>query len=141
MKNKASFPLFKSALVAGAMAAGLLASACEPSSSEEVPRSHEIALEEAQRQVDLEVIGMSKEGIRESLTRDQGAAYSEEAAEYAVENVEADWFAEAVEAAEFDGGNYILSPSGMENRLREWGFTPEEIEHAIEVTNPHGTVN
>ena len=42
---------------------------------------------------------MSKEGIRKQLTCEYGEQFSEEAANYAIENLKADWNENALETA------------------------------------------
>lgn len=71
----------------------------EPEQQEpDVPREFTNALKSAQSYVDL--MPFSYQGLYDQLTSEYADNYPAEAAQYAVDNVEADWNAEAVEAAE-----------------------------------------
>ena len=75
-------------------------SAPEPAEEAEpdVPREYQNALKSAQSYVDL--MPFSYQGLYDQLTSEYADKYTPEAAQYAVDNVDADWNAEAVEAAE-----------------------------------------
>lgn len=77
----------------------------------------------------------SKVGLFEQLTSSYGDDYPEEAAQYAVDNVETDWNANALKAAE----NYLdlipMSDSELYDQLvSEYGdkYTPEQAQYAID---------
>lgn len=106
----------------------------EKSSNEEydVPREHKNALREAQNYVDN--MPFSEAGLYQQLTSEYGGQYPEEAAQYALENVDVDYNKEAVEAAESYQENTPMSDSALYDQLvSEYGsqFTPEQAEYAI----------
>lgn len=61
----------------------------------EMPLGHQMALKQAESYIKYS--SFSKKGLYNQLTY-EGEGYSDEEAQYAVENVEADWKAEALEA-------------------------------------------
>ena len=106
----------------------------EPEIVEEynVPLEHEMALKAAQNYVDL--MAFSEAGLYNQLTSEYGSQFPEDAAMYAMENVEVDYFAEALESAE----NYVdlmaFSKEELYEQLTsEYGdqFTPEQAEYAV----------
>ncbi|WP_197088389.1 Ltp family lipoprotein [Corynebacterium occultum] len=52
-------------------------------------------------------------------------------AQYAIDNVNADWFAEAVESAESYTEYSAFSASGLYDQLIFEGFTPEQAQHGV----------
>ena len=98
-----------------------------------IPREHRNALRAAENY--LLLMPFSKAGLFEQLTSSYGDDYPEEAAQYAVDNVETDWNANALKAAE----NYLdLMPmfdSELYDQLvSEYGdkYTPEQAQYAID---------
>ena len=78
---------------------------------------------------------MSKAGIYNQLTSEYGEQFSEEAAQYAIDNVDADWKANALETAKNYQENMDMSPAAIRDQLTsEYGeqFTQEEADYAIE---------
>ena len=81
---------------------------------------------------------MSKAGVQEQLTSEYGEQFSEEAAQYAVDNVEADWNANALAKAKSYQEDMDMSPSAIQEQLTsEYGeqFTAEEAAYAVENLN------
>ena len=77
---------------------------------------------------------MSKAGLYDQLTSEYGESFSPEAAQYAVDNVEADWNNNALEKARTYQDLMAMSPDAIRDQLTsEYGekFTPEEAEYAI----------
>ena len=100
---------------------------------EEVPFEYEQALKSAQNYVDT--LHFSRQGLKQQLTSEYGSGFSEEAAEYALEHVDVDYYQEAVEAAE----SYLDTMSFSRDELKQQltseygsGFTEEEAEYALD---------
>lgn len=98
-----------------------------------IPREHRNALRAAENY--LLLMPFSKVGLFEQLTSSYGDDYPEEAAQYAVDNVETDWNANALKAAE----NYLdlmpMSDSELYDQLvSEYGdkYNPEQAQYAID---------
>ncbi|MCS4535263.1 Ltp family lipoprotein [Corynebacterium sp. HS2168-gen11] len=113
---------------------GSVETSTEAAEAEEVvPREYQNALRSAKQYLDYS--GFSQQGLYDQLTSEYGDKYPAEAAQYAVDNVDADWDAEAREAAE----NYLnISPFSREelvNQLSsEYGdkFTREQAQAAVD---------
>ena len=98
-----------------------------------VPAEHKSALAQAQNYSD--VMHLSKKGLYDQLTSEYGGQFPAEAAQYAIDNVKADWKANAVAQAK----NYVetmhLSKSALYDQLvSEYGgqFTKEEAQYAVD---------
>ena len=77
---------------------------------------------------------MSKVGVYDQLTSEYGEKFSAEAAQYAIDNVQADWNANALAKAKSYQSNMSMSPSAIRDQLvSEHGekFTAEEADYAI----------
>ena len=77
---------------------------------------------------------MSKQGVYDQLTSEYGEQFSTEAAQYAIDNVKADWNANALEKAKSYQDTMSMSPSAIRDQLTsEYGekFTEEEADYAI----------
>lgn len=77
---------------------------------------------------------MSKVGIYDQLISEHGEKFSVEAAQYAVDNVNADWNKNALEKAKIYQNDMAMSPSAIEDQLKsEHGekFTAEEASYAV----------
>ena len=99
----------------------------------QVPSEYISALKNAETY--SEHMHMSKEGIRKQLTSEYGEQFSEEAANYAIENLDADWNENALETAKNYRDSMNMSPSAIHDQLTsEYGeqFTSEEADYAIE---------
>ena len=77
----------------------------------------------------LDFSAFSKQGLIKQLKFE---GYSQAEAEYAVNAVEADWFAEAEEAAEDYLDFSSFSRQGLVKQLKFDGFTQEQAEHGAE---------
>lgn len=78
---------------------------------------------------------MSKKGIYNQLTSEYGEKFSAEAAQYAVDNITADWNANALEKAKSYQNSMNMSKSKIYDQLiSEYGekFTNEEAQYAID---------
>ncbi|EOL45759.1 Ltp family lipoprotein [Enterococcus caccae] len=78
---------------------------------------------------------MSKAGVFDQLTSEYGEKFPLEAAQYAIDNVKADWNANALEKAKSYQESMSMSKEAVRDQLTsEHGekFTPEEAEYAIQ---------
>ena len=78
---------------------------------------------------------MSKNGIYRQLTSEYGEGFSEEEAQYAIDNMNADWNANALEKAKTYQNMMNMSKSAIYKQLvSEYGedFTEEEAQYAID---------
>lgn len=78
---------------------------------------------------------MSKIGLYNQLTSEYGEKFSSEAAQYAIDNVNADWNANALEKAKSYQETMSMSPESIRDQLTsEHGenFTQEEADFAIQ---------
>ena len=78
---------------------------------------------------------MSKQGIYDQLTSAYGEGFTAEAAQYAVDNLQADYKQNALEKAKSYQSNMNMSLSAIKEQLMsEYGeqFTEEEAQYAIE---------
>ena len=75
---------------------------------------------------------MSKQGIYNQLTS-SAEKFSPEAAQYAVDNVKADWNANALESAKSYQKTMNMSPEAIRSQLTSSaeGFTEEEADYAV----------
>ena len=78
---------------------------------------------------------MSKAGLFEQLTSEYGEKYSEEAAQYAIDNLNADWKENACKTAEKYLEIMPMSKDELYDQLiSEYGeqYTPEEAQYAVD---------
>ncbi|WP_231820891.1 Ltp family lipoprotein [Microbacterium resistens] len=98
----------------------------------EVPAEFVSALKKAEMY--SSVMYMSKAGLYDQLTSEYGEKFSPEAAQYAVDNVKADWNANALAKAKTYQEQMAMSPEAIRDQLTsEYGekFTQEEADFAI----------
>lgn len=98
-----------------------------------VPTEYNSALRNAENY--SEMMYMSKAGIYDQLTSEYGGKFSSEAAQYAIDNIEADWNFNALKSAENYQETMAMSPEAIRDQLiSEYGskFTPEEADYAIQ---------
>lgn len=77
---------------------------------------------------------MSKQGIYDQLTSEYGEQFSAEAAQYAMDNLQADYKENALKKAQSYQDNMAMSPEAIRDQLiSEYGeqFTQEEADYAI----------
>lgn len=101
-----------------------------------VPTEYISALAKAQMYSDT--MNMSKKGLYEQLTSEHGEQFSAEAAQYAIENVNADYNNNALKKAEIYQREMNMSPSAIRDQLvSDAGekFTKEEANYALENLN------
>ena len=105
----------------------------QASQAESVPKEYKTALNKAEQY--SEIMHMSKMGIYDQLTSEYGEKYSAEAAQYAVDNMSADWNANALAKAREYQDMMDMSPAAIYDQLvSEYGekFTPEEAQYAVD---------
>lgn len=98
-----------------------------------VPIEYKSALKKAESYSAM--MHMSKAGIFDQLTSEYGEKFSVEAAQYAIDNVQADWNANALEKAKSYQSSMSMSPAAIRDQLvSEYGekFLPEEADYAIQ---------
>lgn len=81
---------------------------------------------------------MSKRGVYDQLVSDYGEKFSAEAAQYAVDNVKADWNANALKKAKNYQDTMHMSPKAVHDQLTsDYGekFTQAEADYAIQHLN------
>ena len=101
-----------------------------------IPTEYKSALKQAETY--SEMMHMSKAGIYDQLTSEYGGQFTAEAAQYAIDNVEADWKKNALESAKSYQETMSMSPSAIYDQLvSEYGeqFTAEEAQYAIDNLN------
>lgn len=99
----------------------------------EVPVEYKSALNKATTYANT--MHMSKRGVYDQLVSSYGEKFSAEAAQYAVDNVKADWNANALAKAETYQKTMSMSPSAIHDQLTsEAGekFTQAEADYAIQ---------
>lgn len=98
----------------------------------DVPVEFASALKKAE--IYSDTMHMSKEGIYDQLISEYGEKFSAEAAQYAIDNINADWNKNALEKAKIYQNDMAMSPSAIEDQLKsEHGekFTAEEALYAV----------
>lgn len=98
----------------------------------DVPTEYKSALKSAKTYSDM--MHMSKQGIYDQLTSEYGDKFTAEAAQYAVDNLEADYNTNALKSAETYQETMNMSPAAIRDQLiSEYGdkFTEEEADYAI----------
>lgn len=78
-------------------------------------------------------MNMSKDAIYDQLTSSAGNKFSKESAQYAVDNVKADWNANALKSAETYQKDMAMSPSAIYDQLISSAgnkFTPSQAKYA-----------
>lgn len=100
---------------------------------EEVPKEYKSALRKAK--VYSDTMSMSKEGLYDQLTSEYGEKFSDEAAQYAVDNLDVNWKENALKKAKVYQETMAMSPSAIYDQLvSEYGekFTEEEAQYAVD---------
>lgn len=117
----------------------------EPKSEQEIekiPTEYKSALKKAKTYSDM--MHMSKASIYDQLTSDYGERFSAEAAQYAMDNLEADWKNNALKKAKTYSDTMHMSKAGIYDQLiSEYGekFTSEEAQYAVDNVNADWKAN
>ncbi|WP_255364168.1 Ltp family lipoprotein [Frigoribacterium sp. MCBA15_019] len=80
------------------------------------------------------MLNMSKAGIYDQLVSEYGGQFTPEAAQYAIDTIQADWNANALAKAKSYQETMAMSPEAIRDQLTsEYGekFTPEEADYAV----------
>lgn len=99
----------------------------------DVPREYKSALNKAETYTKM--MHMSRQGVYDQLTSEYGEGFSPEAAQYAVDHLDADYNAAALEKAKSYQDSMSMSPSAIYDQLiSPYGeqFTPEQAQYAID---------
>ena len=100
---------------------------------ESVPTEYRSALTKAKSYSEL--MHMSKAGIYNQLVSEYGEQFTAEEAQYAIDNIQADWNANALAKAQSYQDMMSMSPNAIYDQLvSEYGeqFTAEEAQYAID---------
>lgn len=105
-------------------------------SAPSIPTEYKSALNKATTYANT--MDMSKKGVYDQLVSEYGEKFSAEAAQYAVDNVKADWNANALAKAKTYQDKMDMSPAAVRDQLTsEFGekFTQSEADYAIQHLN------
>ena len=108
------------------------ASGTSSAADSSVSAEYRNALAKAQQYSDM--MHMSKQGIYDQLTSEYGEKFPADAAQYAIDNVEADWNENALEKAKLYQDQGSMSKSAIHDQLTsQYGeqFTESEADYAI----------
>lgn len=86
-------------------------------------------------QIYADTMYMSKDAIYDQLTSEYGEGFDEDAAQYAIENVEADWNKNALEKAKTYQNDMAMSKSAIYDQLvSDYGeqFTADQAQYAVD---------
>lgn len=100
---------------------------------EDVPREYKNALKAAESYI--QTMPFSKQGLYEQLTSEHGSKFPEDAAQYAIDNLEVDYKEQALKAAKHYMDTMPMSDSELYDQLiSEYGekYTAEEAQYAID---------
>lgn len=101
-----------------------------------IPAEYKSALAKAQDYSDTQYL--SKQGLYDQLTSQYGEQFSAAAAQYAIDNVKADWNANALAKAKDYQEQQNMSPAAIHDQLvSQYGekFTQSEADYAIQHLN------
>jgi len=101
-----------------------------------VPREYKSALNKATSYANT--MHMSKQGVYDQLVSEYGEKFSAAAAQYAIDNVKADWNANALAKAKSYQNTMNMSPAGIHDQLTSANgekFTQSEADYAIQHLN------
>lgn len=104
----------------------------EEKPEDNVPREYKAALSKAESY--SKIMSMSKAGIYDQLTSEYGEKFEADAAQYAIDNMEADWFENALKKAKAYQEMNMSKSAIYDQLISEYGekFTPEEAQYAID---------
>ena len=103
-----------------------------PAPKADVPADHASALTSAETYSDM--MHMSKQGIFDQLTSESGDQFTADEAQYAIDNIDADWNKNALESAKLYQDEMAMSPDAIHDQLTsDYGdqFTLEQADYAI----------
>ena len=106
------------------------------SNEPDVPAEHKAALNKATTYAST--MNMSKKGVYDQLVSDFGEKFTPEAAQYAIDNVKADWNANALAKAKTYQDKMSMSPAAIRDQLISANgekFTEAEADYAVQNLN------
>lgn len=101
-----------------------------------IPAEYKSALSQANTYANS--MDLSKQGVYDQLVSEYGGKFNPEAAQYAIDNVKADWNVNALEQAKTYQNDMSLSPAAVRDQLvSKYGgqFTEAEADYAIQNLN------
>lgn len=104
-----------------------------PEPDDSVPSEFKSALRKAKDYDKL--MHMSKDALYDQLVSEYGEKFSEDAAQYAIDNLDADWNENALAKAEEYSKTMHMSKAGIYDQLTsDYGekFTPEQAQYAVD---------
>ncbi len=107
-----------------------------------VSQEYKNALNKAERYSDM--MHMSKQGIYDQLTSSYGAQFPADAAQYAIDNIDANWNLNALEKGKQYSSTMSMSKQGIYDQLTSpYGaqFTPAEAQYAIDNIDVNWNLN
>ena len=99
----------------------------EESKEDDVPREYESALRKAESYLDI--FSMSAQGVRDQLEYEE---FGQDAIDYALENLEADWNEQAKKSAESYTELFDMSDAKLYDQLIYKGFTEEQAQAGVD---------
>lgn len=103
-----------------------------PKPTDDVPAEYKSALSKAN--IYAKTMNMSKQSIHDQLVADYGEKFSAEAAQYAMDNIKADWNKNALAKAKIYQDTMSMSPAAIRDQLvASYGekFTEAEADYAM----------
>ncbi|MDK7742645.1 Ltp family lipoprotein [Helcobacillus massiliensis] len=100
---------------------------------DDVPVEHRNALRSAQNYLD--VMPMSKQALFDQLTSEHADKFSKEAAQYAIDNIDADWKENAAKEAKIYQDELAMSRDAIYELLvseYDGKYTPEEAKYGVD---------
>ena len=94
---------------------------------DDVPREYESALRKAESYLDI--FSMSAQGVRDQLEYEE---FGQDAIDYALENLEADWNEQAKKSAESYTELFDMSDEKLYDQLIYKGFTEEQAQAGVD---------
>ena len=94
---------------------------------DDVPREYESALRKAESYLDI--FSMSAQGVRDQLEYEE---FGQDAIDYALENLEADWNEQAKKSAESYTELFDMSDAKLYDQLIYKGFTEEQDQAGVD---------
>lgn len=101
--------------------------------AEDVPQEYQNALSKAYDYSDI--MYMSKAGIYDQLTSEYGEGFPKDAAQYAIDNIDADWNYNALQTAKIYYEDMAMSKDAVYDQLiSDYGekFTKEQAQYAVD---------
>ena len=101
--------------------------------AEDVPQEYQNALSKAYDYSDI--MYMSKAGIYDQLTSEYGEGFPDDAAQYAIDNIDADWNYQAIQNSKIYDEEIAMSKDAVYNQIKtEYGekFTKEQAQYAVD---------